>query len=162
MTPGDLDQVLGQCYADRDDYEPECLKIMQSAIERHLKNHSQYTHPVSIIRGREFHRSQKILNTKVIELSQQGKRKRPNKFQPLNNDELSALWTNGELEDSNGKVLTNTNFKNLTDQLGLRGRQEYYDAYVENFNIRSNENGSESIDFYENPTKTRTGGLTIK
>ena len=42
MAPADLDKVLGQFYAevkrkDGDDYEPESLKIMQSAIECHLK-----------------------------------------------------------------------------------------------------------------------------
>ena len=63
--------------------------------------------------------------------------------------------------DFNGKVLTNVNFKNLTEQLGFRGRQEHYDAYVEDFVIRQQEDGSEVVEFREGPTKTRSGGLTI-
>ena len=59
-------------------------------------------------------------------------------------------------------MLTNTNFKNLTEQLGLRGSQEHYDAYVEDFRIRNHEDGSVSVEFEENPTKTRSGGLIIK
>ena len=131
MAPAALDKVLAQFYAEvkhkyGDDYEPESLKIMQSAIERHLKENN---YPVSIVRGREFQHSQQILNTKAISLRQQGKRKRPNKSQPLNPDEESTLWSKGELGDTNARVLTNTNtnFKNLTKQLGLRGRQEQYD-----------------------------------
>ena len=133
--------------------------IMQSAIERHLKEND---YPVSIVRGREFHNSQQILNAKAIALRQQGKGKRPNKSHPLNPDEESTLWSKGELGDTNARVLTNTNFKNLTEQLGLRGRQEHYDAYVEDFRIRNHEDGSVSIEFEENPTKTRNGGLSIK
>ena len=57
--------------------------------------------------------------------------------------------------------MTNVNFKNLTEQLGFRGRQEHYDAYVEDFVIRQQEDGSEVVEFREGPTKARSGGLTI-
>ena len=59
-------------------------------------------------------------------------------------------------------VLTNTNFKNLTKQLGLRGRQEHYDSYVEDFIIRQQEDGGEVVEFRESPTKTRNDDLRIK
>ena len=52
--------------------------------------------------------------------------------------------------------------KNLTEQLGLRGRQEHYDSYVEDFIIRQREDGSEVVEFRESSTKTRSGGLRIK
>ena len=60
MPPEELDKVLTKLYAevkkkDGDDYEPESLKIMQSAIERHLKDKN---YPLSIARSREFHNSQ--------------------------------------------------------------------------------------------------------
>ena len=144
---------------DGDDYEPESLKIMQSAIERHLKDKNN---PLSIVRSREFHNSQEVLNAKALSLRQQGKGKRPNKAQPLTPDEESALWEKGQLGDFNGKVLTNVNFKNLTEQLGLRGRQEHYDAYVEDLVIRQQEDGTEVVEFREGPTKTRSGGLSIR
>ena len=79
---------------DGDDYEPESLKIMQSAIERHLKDKN---YPLSIVRSREFHNSQDVLNAKALSLRQQGKGKRPNKAQPLTPDEESALWEKGQL-----------------------------------------------------------------
>ena len=156
--------VLTKFYAevkkkDGDDYEPESLKIMQSAIERHLKDKK---YPLSIVRSREFHNSQEVLNAKALSLRQQGKGKRPNKAQPLTTEEESALWEKGQLGDFNGKVLTNVNFKNLTEQLGLRGRQEHYDAYVEDLVIRQQEDGTEVVEFREGPTKTRSGGLSIR
>ena len=164
MPPEELDTVLTKFYAevkkkDGDDYEPESLKIMQSAIERHLKDKN---YPLSIARSREFHNSQEVLNAKALSLRQQGKGKRPNKAQPLTPDEESALWEKGQLGDFNGKVLTNVNFKNLTEQLGFRGRQEHYDAYVEDLVIRQQEDGSEVVEFHEGPTKTRSGGLSIR
>ena len=164
MAPEELDKVLSKFYAevkkkDGDDYEPESLKIMQSSIERYLKEKG---YPVSIVRSREFHNSQEILNAKAISLRQQGRGKRPNKSQPLTPDEESALWEKGQLGDFNGKVLTNVNFKNLTEQLGLRGRQEHYDAYVEDLVVRQREDGSEVVEFRAGPTKTRNGGLVIR
>lgn len=54
------------------------------------------------------------------------------------------------------------NFKNLTEQLGIRGRQEHYDAYMEDLVIRQQGDGTEVVEFREGPTKTRSGGLSIR
>ena len=97
-----------------------------------------------------------------MHLRQEGKGKRPNKAQLLASEAESSLWTEGQLGDYNRRVLTNVNFKNLTEQLEFRGRQEHYDSYVENFVIRQQEDGGEVVEYRENPTKTRCGGLRIK
>jgi len=47
------------------------------------------------------------------------------------------------------------------EQTGFRGRQENYDAYVEDFQFIENTDGSERVKFSENPTKTHSGGLHI-
>ena len=117
---------------------------------------------MSIVRSREFHSSQEILNAKAISLRQQGKGKRPNKAQPITPEEGSALWEKGQLGDFNGKVLTNVNFKNLAERLGFRGRQEPYDAHVEDVIIRQQQDGTKVVEFREGPTKKRSGGLTIR
>ena len=147
MAPEKLDKVLSNFYTevkkkDGDDYEPESLNIMQSAIKWYLK---EKNYPLSIVRSREFHSSQVILNVKTISLRQQGKGKRPNKAQPITPEEELALWEKGQLGDLNGKVLTNVNFKNLTQQLRFRGRQEHYDAYVEDVIIRQRKDGTEAV-----------------
>ena len=73
------------------------------------------------------------------------------KPQSLTSDEESALWEKGQLEDFNEKVLTNVNFKNLIEQLGLPGYQ-----------IRQQEDGTEVVEFCQGSTKTRSGGLSIR
>jgi hypothetical protein len=132
---------------------------MQSAIERYLKENGYKT---SIVRDREFRNSQEVLNAKAINLRREGMGKRTNKAQPLTPEEESSLWNKGRQGEHNGQVLTNVNFKNLTEQRGLRGRQEHYDSYVEDFLIRRQEDRGELVDYRENPTKTRTGDLRIK
>ena len=163
LEPSQLDKMLCRFYAevkkkDGDDYEPESLKIMQAAIDRYLK---EMNYSCSITRSREFHKSQKVLHAKALSLRHQGKGKRPNKSKALSTEEEEKLWSSGQLGDQNGRALTNANFMNLTEQMGLRGRQEHYDAYVEDFEMITSENGSEYIQFIENPTKTRSGGLHI-
>ena len=147
MAPEKLDKVLSKFYAevkkkDGDDYEPESLKIMQSAIERYQK---EKNYPMNIVPWREFHPSQEILNAKAIFLPQQGKRKRSNKAQPITPEKEWALWEKGQLCYFNGKVLTNVKFKNLTEQLGFRVCQEHYDAYVEDVILRQQEDGTEVV-----------------
>ena len=46
----------------------------------------------------------------------------PEQAQPITPEEESVLSEKGLLSDFNGKVMTNVNFKNLTEQLGFRGR----------------------------------------
>ena len=71
MAQEELDNILSKFYnevkkkRDGDDNEPESLKIMQSAIERYLK---EKNYPLSIVRSREFHNSQEILHSKAISL----------------------------------------------------------------------------------------------
>ena len=111
--------------------------------------------------GGEFRKLQKILNAITISLRLQGKGERPHKAQPMTPIEERALWEKGQLGDFNERVLTTTNFKNLAEQLGLRGRKEHYDSYVEDFIIRQQQDGGEVVEFREGPTKTRSGGLRI-
>ena len=43
--------------------------------------------------------------------------------------------------------------------MGFRGRQDHYDTYVEDFSIFQMADGSKVVEFRENPTKMRLGGL---
>ena len=71
-------KLLKQFYAtvrkkDGDDYEPDGLRVMVTAIDRSLADkHSN-------IRDREFKSSKQVLEGKARLLRQQGKGKRPNK-----------------------------------------------------------------------------------
>ena len=92
--------------------------------------------------------------------------KKKNRAQPYNTAEEESFWFSGLLGDHNGVALSNANFKNLSEHLGFRGRQDHYDAYVQDFEVMwiQLEGGemAKCVRFNENPTKTRTGGLTVK
>lgn len=164
LPPAELDKLLTKFYAelkkqDGDDYKSESLGVMQAAIERYLK---EKNYPCSVISSREFHNSQKTLDGVATSIHKQGKGKRPNKSQPINQEEKEELWKNGQLGGHNGRALTQANFKIMTEQFGLRSRQEHYDAYLEDFQIIKGHDGTESVHFRENPTKTRSGDLRIR
>ena len=65
MALEELDKILSKFYAevkkrDGDDYEPESVKTIQSAIKRYLKEKNC---PLSIVRSREFHNNISKNNT---------------------------------------------------------------------------------------------------
>ena len=79
--PADLNKVLELFYVelrkvDGEEYEPDSLKIMLAGLEQHLK---EKNFPVSIIHGREFTSSKKVLQGKARKLREMGKGKQPNK-----------------------------------------------------------------------------------
>ena len=133
-------------------------KSIKLAREAQAKTPHAQPKPVSIINGREFHRSQETLDCKAKQLRHQGKGKLPNKAQAYTQTE-EVFWSHGTLGDHNGTALTNVNFKNLTEIMGMRGRQAHYDAFIEDFNISCQADGSKVVKFKETSTKTRQDGL---
>ena len=130
-----LDQTLSQFYAELrkengDVYEQDSLKVMQAAMERYLKSKS---YPKSIIRDREFINSRKILEGKARKLRQQGKGKRPNRSKSLTKEEEEVLWQNGQLGSGTPCALINTMWWLMTQNFGLRGRQEHHQMKVGNY-----------------------------
>ena len=164
FSPQVLDEILTKFYAevrkkDGSEYEPDLLRVMQASLDRYLR---QKNYSASIINGREFKKSQETLNSKAKCLRYQGKGKRPNRAQPYSREDEEIFWSEGKLGSHNGVALTNVNFKNLSEHLGFRGRQDHYNAYVEDFAIFQTADGSKVVQFEENPTKTRQGGLRNK
>ena len=132
---------------------------MQASLDRYLR---QKNYSASIINGREFKKSQETLNSKAKCLRYQGKGKRPNRAQPYSREDEEIFWSEGKLGSHNGVALTNVNFKNLSEHLGFRGRQDHYNAYVEDFAIFQTADGSKVVQFEGNPTKTRQRSLRNK
>ena len=164
FSPQVLDGILTKFYAevrkkDGSEYEPDSLRVMQASLDRYLR---QKNYSASIINGREFKKSQETLNSKAKCLRYQGKGKRPNRAQPYSRVDEEIFWSEGKLGSHNGVALTNVNFKNLAEHLGFRGRQDHYNAYVEDFSILQMADGNKVVQFEENPTKTRQGGLRKK
>ena len=82
--PEGLNKILEEFYAtvrkkDEEDYEPDSLRVMVTAIDRYLTE-KEYKH--SIIRDKEFKSSKQVLEGKARLLRQQGKGKRPSGHPP--------------------------------------------------------------------------------
>ena len=118
--PEELDNVVQKFYAEvrtkkGEDYEPDSLKVMQAALDRHLKNKNYSS---SIIQDREFYNLKQILEGKARQLRENGRRKRPNAAKPLTLQEEEMLWEKGKLGNSSPQALINTMWWLLTQHFG--------------------------------------------
>ena len=106
LVPEDLNLVLCRFYAEirkqnGKDYEPDCLRVMQSALDRHLKNAN---YPCSIITDRSFKSSQEVLEGKCRALRAAGIGKKPNRCRPISAAEELECWEKGTLGEYPPKV----------------------------------------------------------
>ena len=156
-----LDTTLSQFYAEvrKESGEPDSLRVMQAALERHLKSK---LYPKSIIKDGEFLSSRKVLEGKARKLREEGRGKRSNRSKSLTNEEGETLWKSGQRGSGNPRALINTMWWLLTQHFGLRGRQEHHNMKVEDFCLQRDDDGIEYLTFAEGPTKTRQGGLKVK
>ena len=162
--PAELNRLLEKFYAEvknknGQDYEPDSLRVMIAALDRHLKD-KQY--PLSIVKAREFHSSKQVLEGKAKLLRQAGRGKRPNKVRNLTKEEEEVLWKDSKFGSTTPEALVNTMWWLLTRHFGLRGRQEHHDMKVDDFQLCKENNGVEFVQFTEGLTKTRQGGLHTK
>ena len=87
--PAELNRLLEKFYTEMknkngQDYEPDSLRVMIAALDRHLK---EKEYPLSIVKYREFHSSKQVLEGKAKLLRQAGRGKRPNKARNLTKKE---------------------------------------------------------------------------
>ena len=87
--PEKLNKLLETFYAEvknknGDDYQPDSLKVMIAALDRHLNDEG---YKFSTIRDREFHSSKQVLEGKAQQLHQSGMSKCPNKARSLTEEE---------------------------------------------------------------------------
>ena len=74
IPENDLDNILQSFFAeirksDGTEYEPECLRVMLSAMDRYLREKGR---EYSILKDKMFDGCRKVLNGKAIELREQG------------------------------------------------------------------------------------------
>ena len=89
----DLDSILQSFFveirkSDGTEYEPECLRVMLSAMDRYLREKGR---EYSILKDKGFDNCRKFLNGEAIELREKGMGKCKNKSDPLKSDEEEQL-----------------------------------------------------------------------
>ena len=161
--PAELNKVLEQFYAEvknknGEDYEPDSLRVMIAALDRHLKD-KHYL--LSIVKDREFHSFKQVLEVKAKLLQQSGRGKRPNKARNLTKKE-DVFWKENKFRCNTPEALVNTMWWLLTQHFGLRGRQEHRKMKMDDFQLCKDDNGVEFVQYTEGQTKTRQGGLHTK
>ena len=165
IPPVELNILLERFYAEvknkqGKDYEPDSLKVMLTALDRHLKDNG---YNASIIRDREFFSSKQVLEGKAKQLCKAGLGKRPNKARQVSAEEEEILWKTGKFGRESPEALVQTMWWLLTQHFGLRGRQEHHGMRLDDFRILKADGGSlEFVEFAEGPTKTRQAGLCSK
>ena len=163
-SPEELDKILHKFYAEirknnGDVYEPSCLNVMHTSLDRYLKENG---YPLSIVRDREFAGSKAVLEGVARILRADGKGKRPNRTRSLNVADEEVLWSCGELGSGTPRSLQQTLWWLISQHFGMRGRAEHHDIKMEDFVIQKDENGREYVTFSEGMTKNHAGGLNHK
>ena len=114
------------------------------------------------MKDQAFVKSRKILEGKAKLLREQGMGKKRNASSALETKDEEILWTAGKLGDSSSTLLVRTMWFLCTQHFGLRGCQEHCsNMRVEDF-VFLNDISYEYIEFIDDPTKTRQGGLKPK
>ena len=158
----ELDIFIQHFYAqvkkDESNYEPESLRTMIAALDRHAR---ELGCKFSILKYRKFTESGKVLNGKAIELKKKGLGKMKNKAFPVGEDEVQMLWDSGVLGDDNPVSLNYAMFFTLSQHFWTRGRQEYHQLRVEDLKFLKNATTGETelVEWVEELTKTQQGGL---
>ena len=112
VSASELDKVLQHFFAelkkqDGSDYEPDSLRTMLGALDRHFRN---IGHECRIIKDKEFAECRQVLNGKAIELREMGKGKRKNKADIITEEEEEIMWKKGVLGDGDPASLNYTVF----------------------------------------------------
>ena len=166
VSASELDKVLQHFFAelkkqDGSDYEPDSLRTMLGALDRHFRN---IGHECRIIKDKEFAKCRQVLNGKAIELREMGKGKRKNEADIITEEEEEIMWKKGVLGDGDPASLNYTVFYTSSQQFGTRGRQEHHQIRLEHLKFVKNAvtGETEYIEWVEGSTKTRQGGSPRK
>ena len=122
-----------------DDYEPDSLRVMIAALDRHL---NEKGYKFYIIRDMEFRSFKHVLEGKARQLRQSSMGKRLNKGRSLTEEEEEeVLWEAEKFGSKTLEALISSMWWLLTQFFGLRGRQEHHAMKREDFQLCKNDEG---------------------
>ena len=147
--------VLSVRKKNGEEYEPSSLRAFLQSIDRHLRKNG---YPASILNDKEFSEVQDILKKKKKHLKSLGKGNKPNSADPLTDEEIEQLFSEGVLGSSTPRSLLNTVWLNNCIFFGMRPGKEQRDLCWGDLELKLDSQGVRYIEFStERQTKTRTG-----
>jgi hypothetical protein len=140
-----------------EEYEPCSLRSFVSSFDRQLKRHKYTTQIMS--NSIEFSESREALRMKQRDLKSQGKGSRPNKADPLTDEEIQQLYASDQLGIKTPQSLINTMWYLNTLHFGIRGGCEEHRNICWGDIVLKNDPISkfDYLEYHERTTKTRTG-----
>ena len=159
IPPPELGPILCKFFVsvrkcDGTNYEPVSLRAFLGSFERHLRN-KNYGH--SVIHGIEFVKVREVLQAKMKELKSEGRGNKPQRAEPITDNEIEQLWETNQLGSSSPESIFNTLWFFNTVSFGLRGSDEHRDMCWGDVKLFADESGHEYLEFAERQTKTRQG-----
>ena len=146
--------VINLHQRDGSEYEPFSIRGMISSFDRHLRA-SNYGS--SIMKGEAFDQARRVINAKTKELKKMGKGNKPNKAQPLSDDEVNKLYETGQMGLQHPESLLRMLWFLNTVHFGMRTVTEHVNMKWGDIKLCTTNTGNEYLQYAERITKTRTG-----
>ena len=127
-----------------------------NSVHRYLKEKGS---TINILKDQVLSKCQKVLEVKARILRGEGEGEKRNANNASDPNEEELLWSSGRLGDACAISLVRTMWFVCSEHFGLQGCQEHSTMRVEDFIFKEDKNGCEYVEFIEDPTKTRQGGL---
>lgn len=135
-------------------YEPDTLTSFHRSVDRHLRDNN---YGYSLVDSPEFATSKQVLAAKRKELCGLGLGNKPNKAEVLTEKDEDLLWLSGQLGLDTPHSLSNTVWYHCTKLFGFRGGHETRQLRWGDVSLKSDESGSQYLEFNERLSKTRQG-----
>jgi hypothetical protein len=143
-----------------EEYELSSNRAFLQSIGHHLRKNG-YSH--SLLNDREFIEVQDILKKKQKQLKSIGKGNKPNSANPLTDDEIEQLYSDGILGNTTPTALLHTVRLNNCIYFGMRPGKEQRDLCWGDLQLKADTEGVRFIEFStEHQTKTKTLAKTLE
>ena len=139
---------------DGGEYESGSLRGFFSSIDRHLRHHRNGK---TLVESEVFSGARDALKAKQIDLKKQGKGNRPNRADPLSDEDVEEIFRARQLGNHSSQAIINTLWLYNSVCFGMRGGAEHHELRWGDVKLKSNDAGREFLQYNERQMKTRTG-----
>jgi hypothetical protein len=132
----------------------QTVKGIVASLDRHIRSNNYGN---SIKKGDAFDQARRVLTANTMDLRKMGKGDKPNKAQPLADDEVDKLHTTGQMGMHNPDALLRMLWFQNKVHFGMRTVTEHVNMKWGDVKLYTTNTGTEYLQYSERVTKTRTG-----